>query len=130
MANNAVTTLIARKKFVKAHAQGTPVPKIVKIGWGDGGVNEDGSVKLPEATQTEVAGEFIKNDIESVEIVDDGLSILFTGSIRATDPNVANKAWSSLGLYDEEGSLIAVKNFTLKNIDEDTKIEITWKEKF
>ena len=43
--SNGVMTVIARKKLCEAHAGDRQLPKIKKIAWGDGGVNEAGCPK-------------------------------------------------------------------------------------
>lgn len=130
-----VTTIKAREKFAKAHAEGLPVPKITHAGWGTGGVDSNGIVIPPKASQTSVAGEFLKKPIESVSYPNkdkgDYTLVKFTMTISPTDEGALGKEVSSCGLYDEAGDLIAIKNFGKKKIDADTTdIEISWEETF
>lgn len=131
----SVTTIKAREKFAKAHAEGKAVPKITHVGWGTGGVDSNGNVIAPSPSQTKVAGEFIKKPIDSVSYPNasngDYTVVRFVATLSPTDSNALGKAVSSVGLYDQEGDLIAIKNFGSKLIDEDsTDIEIVWDETF
>lgn len=127
---NSITTTIARGKFAKAHAEGIALPKITQIGWGEGGVDDSGNILLPSANQTVVAGEFFRNNIISFSYADNNLTVIFNCSLLSTEVGVVGKKLSSIGLYDEAGDLIAVKNFGIKTIDEDTRIDIPWHEEF
>lgn len=123
-----LTTRIAREKFARAHALGVPVPKITHVGWGDGGVDVDGNLVLPADTVSEVPGEFIRKPIDTA--THDGLTATFLLTLLGTDTNAVGKALSSCGLYDEDGDLLAVACFSVKTVNENSRIEIKWNEVF
>ena len=131
----SITTIKAREKFAKAHAEGLPVPKVTQVGWGTGGVDVNSIVIPPKNTQTIVEGEFLRKPITSVTYPNkdkgDYKSIKYTMTISPNDEGALGKEVSSCGLYDETGDLIAVKNFGKKLIDADTTdIEVSWIETF
>lgn len=125
---SSVTTDKARDLFADAHYQGVAVPQVVEMGWGDGGVDGGGNVITPSGSLTTVPGEFIRTAFTGV--VKDGLTVTFTSEIIYTDPDALGKDLSSCGIYDDLGNLIAVKNFKAKNIDDETRIEVDWRELF
>lgn len=131
---NSITTLKAREKFAKAHAEGITVPKITSVGWGEGGADTEGNVIAPTNRQTEVDGQFLVNDIKEVSYPLEGegnyLTVRFKATINYSESGALDKRISTCGLYDEEGDLIAIKNFSPKSLDEDTRIEIEWDEEF
>ena len=73
--NKGVITVVGRRKICMAHSGDASLPAIVKMAWGDGGVDENGIPKL--ATGNEI------------------------------------------GLFDEDGELIAYRSFMRKGKDED-----------
>ncbi len=50
----AVVTLLARSKMVKARAGISPLPKITGIAFGDGGTDSEQQVLAPDGNQTEL----------------------------------------------------------------------------
>lgn len=124
---NSVTTVKAREKFAKAHAGDAALPKIVQVGWGNGGHDGNRQPIMPANTLTQVPGEFLKKAI-------DGHSFPITTTLRIAASLQAGEGngidVSACGLYDEAGDLIAVKTFTPKNKDAETVIEIDWDEEF
>lgn len=126
----SVTTKKARQLFAKAHLDGTPVPRITHIGWGDGGVDSGGSVLMPTEDLTQVQGEFRKTEvITSTLPTEDGMKVRFKSELHSDESTLGTKL-STCGIYDSEGNLIAVKNFTIKTLDEDTKFTVEWDEQF
>lgn len=125
-----VTTNKARQKLAKSHVDGSPVPKIIMAGWGTGGVDTDGNVLEPDALLSVVPEEIIRNNIISAQISSDGLSAIFSMELNPGEEGVLNKKISTVGLYDQEGDLICIKNFAAKEMDVDTKISIQCEEEF
>lgn len=132
MAENITTTHKSREKFAEAHAHGNPVPAITEVGWGDGGVDVNGDVIMPTDDMSEVPGEFLRNEVKNVEqpYENDELRVWLLTRLDADEDNVVGEELSSCGLYDDAGDLIAIRNFSVKGMDEDTVIEIEWVEEF
>jgi len=126
----SITTNKARQKLAKAHYDGTVVPKVIKAGWGTGGVDSNGAVIQPDPSLVQVAGEIIKNDIKSSTLSQDGLSVIFVAELNPGESGVLDKKISSVGLYDADSDLILIKNFTSKQMDADSKISIECTEEF
>ncbi|HIG0360381.1 phage tail protein [Clostridium botulinum] len=126
----SITTDKVRKKLARAHVDATPIPRIIQAGWGTGGVDEEGNVLSPETTLTKVPGELIRNNIKSAALSEDGLGAIFIAELMPGEEGVLYQKISSVGLYDEEGDLVLVKNFTPKQMDSDSKITIECTEEF
>jgi phage-related tail fiber protein len=126
----SITTNKARQKLARAHYSGSTVPKITMAGWGTGGVDINGDVIKPSSAAAQVAGEIIKNKIKTSTLSQDGLSVVFTAELMPGETGVLNQKISTVGLYDEEGDLVLVKNFTPKQMDADSKITIECTEEF
>lgn len=126
----SITTDKARKKLAKAHVDGTSIPKIIQAGWGTGGVDEEGNVLSPQTTLTKVPKELLRNNIKSSALSESGLGAIFLAELLPNEEGVINQKISSVGLYDEEGDLVLVKNFTQKQMDADSKISIECTEEF
>lgn len=125
---NTVTTLKARQKFAQAHGSGDPVPKIEKIGWGTGGHDQStGQPIFPDDGATVVPGEFIRKNIAQ-QSYPNSVTVRVLGVLESAEG--LNKSVSACGLYDAAGDLIALKTFTPKGVDEDTRLEIEWDEEF
>lgn len=124
---NTVTTIKTREKFAKAHAGQIALPTITQIAFGDGGHNVLDEPIPPTDDLVIVPGEFIKKDVETVELPVD-ITIRVTGALDFTEG--IGKRVSAVGLYDSDGDLVGVKTFTPKNKDADTRLEIEWDEQF
>ncbi|AKN32370.1 hypothetical protein Ccar_16470 [Clostridium carboxidivorans P7] len=126
----SITTNKARQKLAKAHYDSTTVPKVTKAGWGTGGVDINGEVIQPDLALTKIDGEIIKNDIKSATLSQDGLSVTFVAELNPGESGVLNQKISTVGLYDADGDLVLIKNFTSKQMDSDSKISIECTEEF
>jgi len=124
---NTVTTVKAREKFAKAHKGDITLPTITKIAFGDGGHNLDGTPIKPTGTETEVPGEFIRKNIDGMSLpISTTLQIL--GNLDFGEGE--GKHVSAVGIYDSDDDLVALKTFSPKIKDNDTRIDIQWDEKF
>lgn len=124
---NTATTIIARNKFAKAHMGDAPLPKLSKMAFGDGGHNVGGDPIPPNGDELEVPGEFVQVPINQMTL-SGSTAIRIEGTLSYGEGN--GKLVSSVGIYDEVGDLVAVKTFSPKAKDEDTKLDIVWYEKF
>lgn len=126
---NSVTTIAAREKFAKAHAGTAALPKVTQVAWGTGGhdpANGD-AVIPPTADLIAVPGEFLRKVIDS-QSFPVSTTARFTSTLTGEEGN--GKDVSACGLYDEAGTLVAVKTFKPKAVDLDTTITIDWDEEF
>ena len=113
---NSVITLKAREKMVKARAGIQPLPAIVGMAFGDGGVDSSGTVLAP--------GETLRNEILRKAI--DGYTEITSTSYRYTSTlgkeELVGKAISEIALYDAEGDYVGLKTFRTKYKDEDMEM--------
>lgn len=124
---NTVTTLKAREKFAKAHAGVATLPTIAQIAFGDGGHDALSETIPPTEDIVAVPGEFIRKNIESIELpITTTVRVL--GALGFAEG--IGKQVSAVGIYDSEGDLVGVKTFSPKAKDADTRIEIEWDEQF
>lgn len=119
----SVTTVKGRSKLCKARAGLTTLPKITKMVWGDGGVEEGGSVKVPTGEETALYNKLLEKDISSVTLIgDDETTARYTGILEKTE--LAGENISEIGLVDAEGDLVVIRTFLPKGKDGD--IEMTF----
>lgn len=117
----AVITAIGRKKLCKAHAGDMTLPAIAQIAWGDGGVDENGTVKETTGNEVGLYNELLKKNIADHKYVnDEETTCRYTGSVEKEE--LVGKELSEMGLYDSDGDLIAYKTFMKKGKDEDVPI--------
>lgn len=113
---NSVITLKAREKMVKARAGIQPLPVIVGMAFGDGGVDSSGTVLAP--------GETLRNEILRKAI--DGYTEITSTSYRYTSTlgkdELVGEAISEIALYDAEGDYVGLKTFRTKYKDEDMEM--------
>lgn len=124
---NSITTIAAREKFAKAHRGDITLPKITQVGWGDAGHDSNRNPITPTGSESMVPGEFTRKNI-------DGSSYPIPTTLRLNVSLLASegngKDVSACGLYDSQGTLIALKTFKPKAKDDETEIYITWDEEF
>lgn len=115
---NVIITKKARENLVKARAGAIQLPKIVGMAFGNGGVDADGAVIPPTETQTELANELFRKEI-------DGYSFPADTTCRyectLTESELAGEEISEVGLYDENGDVVCIKTFMRKGKDGDVE---------
>ncbi len=112
----AVTTRIAKKKMLLARAGVSVLSKIAKMAFGDGGVNTDGEVIVPEEEQTDLKNEIYRKDITNYEIVSDTQIRYYC---KLEEGELTGGKISEIALVDAEGDIITIKNFKTKEKDSD-----------
>jgi len=113
-----VITEIGRKKLCKAHAGDIKLPKITQMGFGSGGVNEQGEIITPSGMETELKSELLKKNIDKHTYTDSKETpCRYTASLGKSE--LVNQNISEQGLFDEEGDLVAYKTFLPKGKDDD-----------
>jgi phage-related tail fiber protein len=116
--SNGVMTVTARKKLCKAHAGDQQLSKITKIAWGNGGVDEKGIPKKTTGNEIALYNELMKKEIENHTYVNSGnTSCRYTATLEAGE--LTGEEISEMGLFDEDGDLVAYRTFLRKGKDED-----------
>lgn len=123
---DAVVTLAARTKMMKARAGAIAFPKIVGMAFGNGGVS-GGAVITPEETQTALKGELLRKEIDGYEFLSDTKCRY---SCTLTNTELVGESISEVALYDEDGDLVAIKNFLAKAKDSDIEMTIQMDDEF
>lgn len=118
---NSVITQKTREKMLKARAEGTPISKIVGFAVGDGGVNSSGTVKKPESDQNELNHELLRKPYESYEYID---TLICRYHCLLAEGELPGAKISEVALYDADGDLVCIKNFTPKGKDADLEMSI------
>lgn len=114
-----IATEIGRRKLCQAHAGDRALPKIRYMAFGNGGIDEEtGEVLEPTGEETSLRGELLRRKIDSHSYTDEKRTTC-RYTVRLGKPELANESISELGLYDEEGELVAIKRFLPKGKDED-----------
>lgn len=116
--SGGITTVVGRRKLCMAHAGDAALPVITKMAWGDGGVDENGQPREMTGNEIGLYNELLVKDIESHEYVnDEQTTCRYKGTLEAGE--LTGKEISEMGLYDEEGDLIAYRTFMRKGKDAD-----------
>ena len=116
MASKAITTIKAKKKMLLARAGLQDLTRITQMAFGSGGVDDFGEVLQPDEDQEELVNEICRKDIKKIEVVSD-TKISYYCTIGESE--LTNAELSELALVDEEGDLMAIKNFKAKGKDSD-----------
>lgn len=111
-----VTTKKSKEKMVKARAGDIVLPRIKYMVFGRGGVDEDGNVIEPSEEQTSLNDEICKREIEK-HFYPSTTTCTYVCTIAKNDSEVDNEYISEIGLVDEEGDIVAIKNVTKKGKD-------------
>ncbi len=115
---NAVITKAAREKMVKARAGAIPLPKIVGMAFGNGGVDATGSVIPPTESQSELSNEIFRKEIDGYSFPEDTTCRY---ECTLAESELAGEEISEIGLYDEDGDIICIKTFMRKGKDDDVE---------
>lgn len=116
---DAIVTVTARSKMMKARAGAISLPPIVGMAFGSGGVDSSGEVIPLDTDQTTLVSELYRKEIDKYTFLSD-TSCRYTCTLEASE--LGGEYISEIGLYDEEGDLVAIKNFTKKGKDSDLEM--------
>lgn len=128
---NSVTAAKARAKFAQAHGTTGTLAKVVKMAFGDGGV--DGSNQpIAPVTGDPVAGislgnELLRKNLESVAYPVP-TTVRFEGKLAEIELNGYDI--SEVALVDENDDIVAIKTFTPKGKDAESELVFRWDEEF
>lgn len=123
----AVVTLLAKTKMLKARAGEITLPRIVGMAFGAGGVNASGSVIPPSESQTNLRDELLRKNINGYSFVANN-KCRYTCTLKSNE--LAGSFISELALYDSDGDLVAIKNFLPKGKDGDLEITLQVDDEF
>lgn len=115
---NVVITKAARMKLVKARAGAITLPKVVGMAFGNGGVETDGTVIEPPDNQAALKNELYRKPIDGYTFPEDTIC-RYECTLAGNE--LAGEEISEIGLYDENGDIICIKNFTRKGKDDDVE---------
>lgn len=115
---NVIITKHARTKLVKARAGAITLPRVVGMAFGNGGVNADGTVIEPSDTQTALARELLRKPVDGYSFPED---CICRYECTLLENELTGEEISEIGLYDEEGDIVCIKNFTRKGKDDDVE---------
>ena len=119
MATNATITVLARKKMVRARA-GEPVNlKIAGMAFGNGGSDDSGSVIPVSDAQTGLNHEILRKPVDGHEFRDETTCRYFC---TLENEELVGESISEIALYDEDGDIVAIKNFRPKGKDDDLEM--------
>lgn len=123
----AVVTLDAKIKMMKARAGEITLPKITGMAFGNGGADSYGNALVPKETQTALNNELLRKDIESHEFLSER-KCRYVCSLR--DSELEGHSISEIALIDADGDLVAIKNFPPKQKDADLEMTIQIDDEF
>ena len=124
---NAIITVTARNKMLRARAGEINLPKIVGFVFGNGGVDENGAVLTPPEEQTALKGELLRKEIDSYTFVS-STKCMYECTLQPSE--LVGENISEIALYDEDGDLVAIKNFMAKGKDSDLEMKFQMKDEF
>lgn len=120
MADSVLTTAF-RERIAARNAGKSALPAFAYLAFGTGGHDPDTLEVVPvSASQTALNSEVLRKAATSIN-QEDSLSITVKASVAASELN--GEYISECGLLDEDGNLVAVKNFSPKIKEESETYE-------
>lgn len=125
---NTVITSYRREQLCKISSGAIEsMAPITRVAFGCGGVDEDGEVIPPDATQTALFNELGRYEIDRVEYPV-GTTARYTVTIPAAE--LPGAQISEAALVDSEGRLCAVRNMLAKGKDDGVAFIFTFDDEF
>ena len=116
--NKRVITVTGRRKICMAHVGDAELPAIIKMAWGNGGVDGEGQPIATTGNEIGLYNELLIKDIESHEYTnEERTTCRYTATLEAGE--LSGEEISEMGLYDAEGDLVAYRTFLRKGKDAD-----------
>lgn len=119
MSDNVIITITGRKKLARAWAGDASLPRIVGMAFGDGGVDRDGAVITPTKGQTTLNHELLRKAIGSHSYPEEA-TCRYSATLAEGD--LMGAMISEQGLYDADGDIVIIKNFSVKGKDSDMEM--------
>lgn len=125
---DAVTARSYRRRLAAAMAGGPAVRRVYYMAFGDGGHRaEDFSVIPPDPDQEGLNHEVLRKELASV-VQDDLYSVTGRGVLEAHE--LVGIRLSEAALFDADGKIVGIKNFSPKFKESDERYEISIKLRF
>lgn len=105
----------------------TTMPRITHIAFGDGGVTDDGTPKIPSEIQEALFHEVKRYTPTSIEIVGE-TTVRYT--IVIPESELSGVAINEMALVDSAGKICAVKTFHNKVKDENVKFTFQFDDEY
>lgn len=103
------------------------IPKITKIAFGDGGVDELGEPIMPNEIQTALNNQIGIYEIDSVTYPEETTAQY---TVTIPEEELVGEKISEIALVDEAGVLCAIKNMYPKGKDDGVKFIFTFDDEF
>lgn len=116
---DAIVTLTARKKMVQARAGEIALPTIKGFAFGDGAIEEAGSVIRPKETDIGLKHELLRKVIDGYQRVTE---TKYRYECTLLNSDLANENINEIALYDSDGDILAIKAFKNKGKDDDLEM--------
>ena len=120
-------TVTGRKKLCMAHAGDAVLPKLKYMAVGNGGLDGAGNPLEISGSEAGLYSELLKKELATHTYPDDSTCRY---SMRLEKHELSGESISEMGLFDEEGDLVAYKNFLPKLKDADMEFIFDMDEKF
>lgn len=117
MNNAGVITVIGRKKLCRAHAGDGTLPAIVKMAWGNGGVDENGYPIDTTGNEIGLYNQLLEKNIEFHTYNEDQTTCMYGATLEAGE--LDGEEISEMGLFDADGDLVVYRTFGRKWKDTD-----------
>lgn len=124
---DAVVTLTAKNKLIRARAGEINLSKIVGMAFGSGGVDAESSVLVPGPEQTSLNNELLRKEIDKYTIISNSKCRY---ECTLANNELDGEYISEVALYDADGDLVAIKNFLPKGKDENLEMTIQIDDEF
>lgn len=130
MASNAfsIVTEYRREQLCKITSGAITTPPVVThVALGSGGLNEDGSVKMPDAKQTALNNELARYKVDAPEY-----PVPTTARYEITIPeaDLVEAVITEAALVDAEGNLCAIRNMLPKGKDDGVTFTFDFDDEF
>lgn len=123
---DAVVTIAARRKMVRARAGVAALPAIVGMAFGDG-AQVGGDVAAPQPEDTALKNELLRKAVDGFEEISD---TCYRYICTLTHQELVGKNINEIALYDSDGDLVAIKSFLSKGKDDDMEMIFEIDDKF
>ena len=123
----SITTKIAKEKLIKAKCGEKPLPKVMKIAFGNGGTNEANEPLEIDLDQSSLNSELSRKNIDGYNITAYNKCEYYC---TLTEQELVNERITEVALIDEEDDVIAIRNFKAKYKDNDMQLRFFIEDEF
>ena len=121
--SEAIIVTNFRSRLAKQACDGTAVPKLAYMAFGDGGHNSDLTAKTPDANRTALVHELLRKPLQDI-YQEDLLSATASGKLDTGE--LVGAKISEAGVFDANNNLVGYKFFApkIKEADEEYTVRI------